>query len=112
MSSIDRSNENSTQIPGVSSWTHFKLGCRSPAGCGSDGFGYRFVLPHRKSDKVHLANEPNPPMRFFAGSLAVKAADEKLTAMREELANWRELSLSTDGNFGNTNVRGFLAQIK
>ena len=41
MSSIDRSNENSTQIPGVSSWTHFKLDRRSPAGRGSDGFGYR-----------------------------------------------------------------------
>ena len=31
MSSIDLSNENSTQIPGVSSWTHFKLDRRSPA---------------------------------------------------------------------------------
>ena len=47
ISSIDRSNENSTQIPGVSSWTHFKLDRRIPAGRGSDGFGYRFVLPHR-----------------------------------------------------------------
>ncbi len=37
MSSIDRSNENSTQIPGVSSWTHFKLDRRSPAGRASDG---------------------------------------------------------------------------
>jgi hypothetical protein len=47
MSSIDRSNENSTRIPGVSSWTHVKLDRRSPAARGSDGFGYRFVLPHR-----------------------------------------------------------------
>jgi hypothetical protein len=31
MSSIDRSNENSTRIPGVSSWTHVKLDRRSPA---------------------------------------------------------------------------------
>ena len=31
MSSIDRSNENSTQIPGVSSWTHFKLDSATPA---------------------------------------------------------------------------------
>ncbi len=28
-------------------WTHFKLDRRTPAGRGSDGFGYRFVLPHR-----------------------------------------------------------------
>ena len=47
MSSIDRSNENSTQIPGVSSCNHFKLDRRSPAAPGSDGFGYRSVLPHR-----------------------------------------------------------------
>ncbi len=43
MSSIDRSNENSTQIRGVSSWTHFKLARRSPAGRGSDGFRYLWV---------------------------------------------------------------------
>jgi NAD(P)-dependent dehydrogenase (short-subunit alcohol dehydrogenase family) len=61
---------------------------------------------------VRLANEATPPMRFLAGSIAVKAADEKLAGMQEEIAHWRDLSVSTDGNCENSNVEGLLAQIK
>src|SRR6516165_5218519 len=53
---------------------------------------------------IRLANESSPPMRFLAGSLAVTAADEKLAGMRKELADWRQLSVSTDGNFASTDV--------
>ena len=51
-------------------------------------------------------------MRFLAGSIAVQAADEKLAGMRAEIERWRELSVGTDGKFGNVNVEGLLAQIK
>jgi NAD(P)-dependent dehydrogenase (short-subunit alcohol dehydrogenase family) len=61
---------------------------------------------------VQLANDPLPPMRFLAGSIAVQAAVEKLAGMRAEIERWRELSVGTDGNFGNANVEGLLAQIK
>ena len=61
---------------------------------------------------VHLAIEPQPPLRFLAGSIAVQAAEEKLAGMRAEIERWRQLSLGTDGNFANANVEGLLAQIK
>jgi NAD(P)-dependent dehydrogenase (short-subunit alcohol dehydrogenase family) len=48
---------------------------------------------------VSLANADNPPLRFLAGSVAVNAAGEKLTSMRSEFDRWRQLSISTDGNF-------------
>jgi NAD(P)-dependent dehydrogenase (short-subunit alcohol dehydrogenase family) len=48
---------------------------------------------------VLLANEPAPPMRFLAGSIAVEAADAKLAGMRAELDHWRKLSVGTDGNY-------------
>ena len=46
---------------------------------------------------VRLANELKPSMRFLAGSVALKAADEKLAGMRGEIEQWRNLSISTDG---------------
>jgi NAD(P)-dependent dehydrogenase (short-subunit alcohol dehydrogenase family) len=48
---------------------------------------------------VRLAREAKPPLRFIAGSIAVEAADAKFTGMRAELDRWRQLSLSTDGNY-------------
>ena len=48
---------------------------------------------------VRLASEAKPPMRFIAGSVAVNAADAKLAGMRAELDSWRQLSVSTDGNY-------------
>jgi NAD(P)-dependent dehydrogenase (short-subunit alcohol dehydrogenase family) len=61
---------------------------------------------------VQLANEPQPPLRFLAGSIAVQAVEEKLAGMRAEIERWRQLSLGTDGSFGNASVEGLLAQIK
>jgi NAD(P)-dependent dehydrogenase (short-subunit alcohol dehydrogenase family) len=46
---------------------------------------------------VKLAREPEPPLRFIAGSIAVNAADIKLAAMQAELQQWRDVSVSTDG---------------
>jgi NAD(P)-dependent dehydrogenase (short-subunit alcohol dehydrogenase family) len=48
---------------------------------------------------VRLASEARPPMRFVAGSIAVNAADAKLAGARAELDSWRQLSVSTDGDY-------------
>jgi NAD(P)-dependent dehydrogenase (short-subunit alcohol dehydrogenase family) len=48
---------------------------------------------------VRLADEPNPPLRFLAGALAVNATEEKLRVMRAEFEKRKELSLSTDGDY-------------
>ncbi|WP_244864048.1 oxidoreductase [Paraburkholderia aspalathi] len=61
---------------------------------------------------ISLASEAAPPKRFLAGSIAVEAADAKLVGMRDELASWRHLSTSTDGDFSSSDVVGLLAQIK
>jgi NAD(P)-dependent dehydrogenase (short-subunit alcohol dehydrogenase family) len=48
---------------------------------------------------VRLASEAEPPMRFTAGSVAVGAADAKFAGMQVELDRWRQLSVSTDGDY-------------
>lgn len=48
---------------------------------------------------IRLAREAKPPMRFIAGSIAVDAAEAKFAGMRAELDSWRQLSVSTDGNY-------------
>jgi NAD(P)-dependent dehydrogenase (short-subunit alcohol dehydrogenase family) len=48
---------------------------------------------------VRLAGEANPPLHFLAGSDALELATKKLGAMSDEFKRWRELSISTDGNF-------------
>jgi NAD(P)-dependent dehydrogenase (short-subunit alcohol dehydrogenase family) len=48
---------------------------------------------------ARLANETRPPLRLVAGSIAFDAADAKLGGMQTELDQWRELSISTDGNY-------------
>lgn len=61
---------------------------------------------------VSLAQTDSPPLRFLAGSVAVNAVDAKLFGMRNELERWRELSLSTDGNFDDgASVGSVMAQI-
>jgi NAD(P)-dependent dehydrogenase (short-subunit alcohol dehydrogenase family) len=45
---------------------------------------------------VRLAAEPEPPLRFVAGSIAVDAISAKLADMRTELERWRPLSVATD----------------
>jgi NAD(P)-dependent dehydrogenase (short-subunit alcohol dehydrogenase family) len=61
---------------------------------------------------VQLANEPEPPIRFLAGTIAVQAAEEKLAGMRAEIDRWRQLSIGTDGNYAQTDAAGLIAQIK
>jgi NAD(P)-dependent dehydrogenase (short-subunit alcohol dehydrogenase family) len=60
---------------------------------------------------VGLANEAKPPLRFFAGALAVNVADQKLAIMRAEIDSWRQLSISTDGNYDDAKVEGALRQL-
>jgi len=48
---------------------------------------------------VKLANDPAPPMRFLAGSIALDAAEAKLAAMLAEFDRWRALSVSADGDY-------------
>ena len=61
---------------------------------------------------VSLAQTDMPPLRFVAGSVAVNAVGAKLASMRDELDRWRQLSVSTDGNFADgTSIGSMMAQI-
>jgi len=48
---------------------------------------------------VRLASEPEPPMRFVAGSIAFDSIRAKLADMQTELEHWRPLSIGTDGEY-------------
>ena len=48
---------------------------------------------------VRLSQEPTPPMRFVAGTIAADAVQAKLADMQAELAHWRPLSVGTDGHY-------------
>jgi len=48
---------------------------------------------------VRLAGEASPPLRFAAGTDAVEIVETKLAGVRAELDRWRDLSVSTDGDF-------------
>jgi len=48
---------------------------------------------------VLLASEPEPPMRFVAGSIAFDSISAKLMHMQTELEQWRPLSVGTDGDY-------------
>jgi NAD(P)-dependent dehydrogenase (short-subunit alcohol dehydrogenase family) len=45
---------------------------------------------------LHLVEAPNPPTRLFLGGDALDLVDQKLVAMRTEMADWDKLSRSTD----------------
>ena len=60
---------------------------------------------------VTLSRAEKPPSRFLAGSIALSAASEKLAGMREEFDRWRQLSVSTDGDFNDASLGGMMAQI-
>jgi NAD(P)-dependent dehydrogenase (short-subunit alcohol dehydrogenase family) len=69
--------------------------------------------PRKLADAIiYLADIAKPPTRFVAGSVAVNAATEKLAAMESEVDAWRNLSLSTDGSFTDSDVGALLHQIK
>lgn len=61
---------------------------------------------------VRLADEAEPPLRFLAGAIAVDAADAKLARMRDEIREWRELSVGADGDFASSSVGRLLNQIR
>lgn len=48
---------------------------------------------------VLLASEPEPPLRFVAGSIAFDSVRAKLGDMRTELEKWRQQSVGTDGDY-------------
>jgi NAD(P)-dependent dehydrogenase (short-subunit alcohol dehydrogenase family) len=48
---------------------------------------------------VRLASEPEPPLRFVAGSIAFDSIGAKLVAMQTELEHWQALSVGTDGDY-------------
>jgi NAD(P)-dependent dehydrogenase (short-subunit alcohol dehydrogenase family) len=48
---------------------------------------------------VRLASEPEPPLRFVAGSIAFDSIRAKLAGMQTELEHWRPLSVGTDGEY-------------
>lgn len=54
---------------------------------------------------VRLANEPAPPLRFVAGSIAFDSISAKLGGMQTELEHWRALSVGTDGDYAASAAR-------
>ncbi len=48
---------------------------------------------------VLLAREPEPPLRFVAGSIAFESISAKLAGMQTEMEHWRPLSVGTDGQY-------------
>jgi NAD(P)-dependent dehydrogenase (short-subunit alcohol dehydrogenase family) len=48
---------------------------------------------------VDLASREKPPLRFAAGSDAVKISADKIASRTTELEAWQELSVTTDGTF-------------
>jgi NAD(P)-dependent dehydrogenase (short-subunit alcohol dehydrogenase family) len=48
---------------------------------------------------VHLAQIENPPVSFVAGSDAVEWAEGAIREKQQQIEEWRELSVSTDGNW-------------
>ena len=48
---------------------------------------------------VTLANAENPPIRWAAGTDAVAMVEDKMAGVKAELDAWRDLSLTTDGDF-------------
>ena len=45
---------------------------------------------------VHLASEPEPPLRFVGGAIAFDSISAKLVDMQTELDRWRPLSVGMD----------------
>jgi NAD(P)-dependent dehydrogenase (short-subunit alcohol dehydrogenase family) len=48
---------------------------------------------------ITLADTPNPPIRWCAGSDAADIIQRKIDSLQAELDAWRDLTLSTDGDF-------------
>lgn len=61
---------------------------------------------------VQLSAVPNPPLRFLAGVIAVNAASAKLAAWTADVAAWRDLTISCDGDYDHANVGMLLEQLR
>ncbi|MCM3724260.1 oxidoreductase [Neobacillus cucumis] len=48
---------------------------------------------------LHLAKVENPPVSFIAGSDGIEWAESVIKSKQEEIDAWRNLSVSTDGNW-------------
>lgn len=48
---------------------------------------------------VQLSNAPQQPVRWAAGSDAMKIVQAKIDSLQGELTAWKDLTLSTDGDF-------------
>ncbi|MBA8881959.1 oxidoreductase [Phyllobacterium myrsinacearum] len=66
-----------------------------------DGYSYKQAGNPAKlgSALVELAASREPPLRYVAGSDAVKGIATKLDSVHAEINKWRSLSISTDGSF-------------
>lgn len=66
-----------------------------------DGYSYKQAGDPAKlgSALIELAASQEPPLRYAAGSDAVKGIATKLDSVHAEINKWRSLSISTDGNF-------------
>lgn len=51
---------------------------------------------------IALLNDPQPPLRFLAGTDATHAALHKLERMRADIDTWRALSSATDGAYADS----------
>jgi len=51
---------------------------------------------------ILLANHPEPPMRFVAGSAALQVGRQKLAEVHADLDAWQEASIATDGEYADT----------
>lgn len=51
---------------------------------------------------IQLANHPEPPMRFVAGSAALQIGRQKLAEVHADLDTWQEVSEATDGQYTDT----------
>jgi NAD(P)-dependent dehydrogenase (short-subunit alcohol dehydrogenase family) len=54
---------------------------------------------------VHLAQIEKPPVSFVVGSDAVEVATNAIKTRQEQIDQWRELSVSTDGNWATATAR-------
>lgn len=66
-----------------------------------DGHSHKQAGDPKKLAKalLTLADAPEPPLHFLAGADAVAGAEGKIQAFSRDIETWRELSVSTAGDF-------------
>ena len=59
--------------------------------------GHQLGDPHKAAlAMLKLIEAENPPYHLILGSDALRLVEEKLSALRQDIATWQELSRSTD----------------